>query len=303
MRLAGIDRGRYAERAALICSALLALAALWLLVRLVWLLVPRGAAALDVAPARAGTAAAGAVPAQSIAKWHLFGDTPIKRNAGRNAPATTLSLILRGTVAENDPKSGVAVISDPQNGERAFRVGEEVASGARLDAIYPDHVVLVHEGAEEVLNLPRDRNLAPGDIVRPVPATASSRSNPLAAASSAPVASDAAAPVQRVKAPADWQQTVARLRQNPDELAKRVQIVPVLEGGKLSGVRVSAGADAALLSQIGLRAGDVITSVNGLPVDSFARGEQILAGLKNSASVRVTVQRDGKPVDLSVGLQ
>ena len=56
-----------------------------------------------------------------------------------------------------------------------------------------------------------------------------------------------------MRASADWQQTLERLRQNPDELAKRVQILPVLDGGKLTGVRVSAGTDTALMNQLRLR--------------------------------------------------
>jgi general secretion pathway protein C len=308
LSLSGIDRGRYAEPAAALCCAVLVALALWLFVRLLWSLVPRGDAALETAPVRADAATGGALPAQSIARWHLFGNTPLRPGAGAGAPATTLSLILRGTLAESDPKAGIALVADSQNGERALRVGEEVAPGARLAAVYPDRIVLEHEGAEEVLKLPRDRNLAPTDVVRATPATTSSRkgTNPPAGANavaSSRTADGAPAVAANVKAPTDWQQTVARLRQNPDELARRVQVVPVLDGGKLTGVRLSAGADMALISQIGLRPGDVITSVNGMPVDSFARGQEIMSSLSQASSVRVTVLRDGKPTEVSVGLQ
>ena len=84
---------------------------------------------------------------------------------------------------------------------------------------------------------------------------------------------------------------------------KRVQVVPVLDGGKLSGVRLSAGTDVGLLNQIGLESGDVVTSVNGTPVDSIERGQQIMSTLGNASSVRVTVLRQGKPTDITVGLR
>lgn len=306
LSFSGTDRNRYAEPAAALCCAVLAAIALWLLVRLVWSLVPRGDAAFDTAPLRSDALVSGAVPAQSVARWHLFGNTPLRPGAGPGAPSTTLSLILRGTLAENDPKAGIALLSDPQNGERALRVGDEVAPGARIAGVYPDHIVLDHEGAAEILKLVRDLNLAPGDSVRATPATTSSRpsTNPLAAGSNPSMSTrGAVASATNVKVPADWQQTVERLRQNPAELAKRVQVVPVLDGGKLTGVRLSAGGDAALMAQIGLRAGDVITSVNGMPVDSFARGQEIMAGLASASSVRVTVQRDGKPTEVTVGLK
>jgi general secretion pathway protein C len=300
--LANIDRRSF-ELAALASCAVLGALALWLLVRLIWLLVPRSDAALDGAVARIGSGDGGPVPAQSVAKWHLFGNTPVRAGSGPGSPATTLAMILRGTLADHDPASGIAVISDGERGERAYRAGEEIASGVKLARVYADHVVLLHEGVEETLTLTRDQNLTPGNIVRP-PSTnnaRTARSGAAAAASSA--AATSASSAQTTQAPADWQQTVDRLRQNPDELAKRVQIVPVLDGGRLTGVRVSAGADIALLTQMGLRAGDIVTAVNGAPVDSIARGQQIVDSLRNAASARVTVLRDGKPTDITISLK
>lgn len=288
-----IDRGRQAALA-IACCAVLGAFALWLLVRLVWALVPRGVEA-PVVPLRQGAAATGPASAQSIARWHLFGASALRGNAGDAAPAAALGLILRGTLADHDPSAGVAVIADPQQGERTFRVGEEVAAGRKLAAVYPDHVVLSHAGAEETLKLPRDTNLAPADIVRPTPATASSRSAPARPAPAAPAGSDTASALQ---------QAAQQLRQNPQELMKRVQIVPVLGGGRLTGVRLSAtGADAGLIARAGLRAGDIVTRVNGRAVDSIASGQDIVASLGSATSVRVTVLREGKPVDLTVALQ
>jgi general secretion pathway protein C len=303
MRLSGIDRGPRAEMAALACCVLFAALALWLLVRLVWLLLPHGDAALDAVPPRA--VAAATESARSIASWHLFGDTPQRPGGGPGGSASTLGLILRGTVAQNDPKAGFAVIADGTNGERTFRAGEEVVSGVRLGEVYADRVLLLRGGAQETLKLPRDSNLMPADVVRATPATTSSRGGANVRADSVRQggAPAPASTSQTIKAPTDWQQTVDRLRQNPEELMKRVQIVPVLDGGKLTGVRLSAGADAALINQIGLRPGDIVTSVNGMAVDSLSRGQDIMSSLKNSSSVRVTVLRDGKPTDVTVGLQ
>ncbi len=58
-----------------------------------------------------------------------------------------------------------------------------------------------------------------------------------------------------------------------------------------------------LINQIGLRAGDVVTAVNGAPVDSLARGQQIVESLRSASSARVTVLRDGKPTDVTISSQ
>jgi len=305
-RVPEVDRDRAAGRAALICCAVLGALAVWLLVRLVWLLVPRGDAAFDASAARIG-AAAGLAPAQSIAKWHLFGNTP-GATTGANATVSTTGMVLRGTLADRDPAAGIAVISGGggDGSERAFRAGETVAGGIKLARVYPDRVILLRDGAEETLALTRDRNLEPASIVRqPTPGDArasTSASTPQGIAAANAAAANAAA-VRAAHAPPDWQQTVDRLRQNPDELARRVQIVPVVDGGKLTGVRVAPGSDAALIGQIGLKSGDVVTAINGAPVDSLARGQQILESLRSASNARVTVLRDGKPTDVVISLK
>ena len=46
-----------------------------------------------------------------------------------------------------------------------------------------------------------------------------------------------------------------------------------------------------------------VTAVNGAPVDSIARGQQIIEGLRNASSARVTVLRDGRPADITISLK
>ena len=303
------DRGRTAELAALVCCGLLALLVLWLCGRLVWALVPRDDTAFDTRAPHSAADAQAVAQSASIARWHLFGQTPSRPGSGPGAPATTLSLILRGTFAGADPKSGIAVIADAGDGERAYRVGDEISAGVRLARVHADHVVLAHDGIEETLTLPRDSNLAPADAVRPTPATVTGRAAQRVAAAttdSSPAQATAGAPAGReqvIRAPSDWQQTVAQLQQNPADLMRRVQIVPVLDGTRITGMRLAAGSDSALIGRIGLLPGDVVTSVNGRPVDSLASGQQIMASLANAASVRVTVLRNGKPTDITVGLK
>ena len=291
-----VDRIRRAAPAALLSCAVLAAFALWLLVRLAWALLPRSDDALARVPLRTPAAAAQAAP-DSIARWHLFGQVP--GAAGGTSAAAASSLVLRGTFAGNDPASGIAVIAAAGEPERAVRAGEDVVPGVRLAEVHADRVVLSRNGVEETLVLPRDRNLAPADVVRPTPGRASSRTPSPARAGNAPVPATATT----TAAPGgDVRQALARLRRDPAELARRVQVVPVMDGTRMAGVRLAAGADAALLGQLGLEPGDVVTAVNGLPVDSLARGQDIMAGLANARSVRVTVQRGGTPTDLTIAL-
>ncbi|MBL0222531.1 MAG: hypothetical protein IPQ17_07315 [Xanthomonadales bacterium] len=96
----------------------------------------------------------------------IFGTPLQQQSLQRNAPTTTLNLSLRGTLADADPRSGIAVIADAQGNERAWRVGEEIVAGVILDEVHSDRVVLKHDGVQEILALARDEA---AERVAPIP--------------------------------------------------------------------------------------------------------------------------------------
>src|SRR5690606_966259 len=128
--------------------------AAWLLARVFWSVLP----AEDVATVAVPRSAVSGESAATIAvsKWHLFGAAPQHASNSRNVPATTLALRLRGTLADPDPRRGIAVIADDQGNERAWRVGDEIVPGVTLDEVHADRVVLLHVGVPEILPLVRD---------------------------------------------------------------------------------------------------------------------------------------------------
>jgi general secretion pathway protein C len=102
----------------------------------------------------------------------------------------------------------------------------------------------------------------------------------------------------------DWQRTVRELRaQDASGLAEKLQVLPVFEDGKLRGVRLTAAGDASLITKLGLRPTDVVTAINGTPLDDLSRGQQVVQGLRNAASANVTVLRDGQPTQIHVTLR
>lgn len=286
-------------------AALSALTALWIAVKLLWLLLGSGGG-IDTAPAPLAAGPSGATPAVSIAKWHLFGNgEAFRAEAVRNAPRTQLRLSLHGTLAENDPKTGMAMIADDSGTEKAYRVGDLLPGGATLDEIYPDRVILLHEGASETLALPVEQPNAP---INPNAAPGAPASSSVAASVPRGSAPAANLPVGIVytppvaTGPVDFSKLQQQLGVDPASLARQVTALPVMVNGKMTGVRLSGGPEA-LVARLGLKADDVVTSVNGMALDSPARLPQLLENLKNAARVEATVLRDGKPVTVSVNLK
>lgn len=294
-------RDRFSERGAWLSFALLALVLVWLLARTFWLLVP-GDDGLG-GGAQRDFAVASSAPTISIGKWHLFGDAPQFLNARRNAPTTTLNLSLRGTLADADPRTGIAVITDELGTERAWRVGEEITPGVTLEEVHPDRVVILHAGTQEVLALQRNE---PSGPVQPIPPAMRGGAVPR---NTAPATGNLGVtsfePPNMAHGSMDWQKTMESVGGgNAVEMAKNIRIDPVIGDKGISGVRVSAAnGDPALVARLGLRPSDIVTAVNGVPVNSVARGQQILESLRNANSVRVTVTRNGQPAEIVVQLQ
>lgn len=296
--LSTVDHTRVSRLAALAVCIIAAAICLWLLVRLAWLLVPQE----DEIAAPPPAALTNAPPAQSVAKWHLFGNPQnvLLAQAAR-APATTLKLTLRGTLALPEANQGIAMIEDEHGNERAYKVGEEVAGGAKLGEVYADHVVLSHEGVNETLTLPQPEAHAPAPEANPRGAASAANA---AAASRPGSAAPLFVPPQMAHGAVDWNQAQKNLRLDPAQLAKQVHIEPVFVDGKISGARLSGSGDVlALMNQAGLKATDTIMSVNGTALTGLPNPQQFMDNLKNASSLQVTVLRDGKPATLTLNLR
>jgi general secretion pathway protein C len=286
------DHERLSRLAALGACAAAAAVCLYLLVRIVWLLLPRGDATGPGATAAAQPPASATV---SVAKWHLFGNPQgIASAAPASSLATVLKLGLRGTLALADPKDerALAIIANEQGIETSYRIGADVVANARLSEVYADHVVLDHEGVAETLALPRPEQHAP-----PLPAKNQQR----LAAASAPASSVPPGFVPGSAPAAAAVAAGAPQRVDPQELTRQIRLVPSADGKSL-GADIS-GADASLLARVGLRPTDIVTAINGTPLAGVTNPQALMEQLQSSSSVQVTVQRDGKPATLTLSLR
>src|SRR3984893_17906664 len=95
------------------------------------------------------------IDVQGVVSAHLFGVAAVDPGAQdpANAPQSTANLVLAGTIATQDPKHGVAIISD--GGPSKVYSGGDRIGGATLHSVYLDHVILDRGGALETLLLPR----------------------------------------------------------------------------------------------------------------------------------------------------
>lgn len=294
-------RSLWWPRLVMACAAL---AIAWSAARMLWLLLAGPTLPEPSAPDphEFPVAATGGheVP---LSQWHLFGQSSGLVDLAQLAavaPETALRLFLKGTLNLDAPDGGIAIVADDQGHEQAYRVGDRLPGDAELIGVYASRVLLRRAGVEEGLSLLPD---AGGASSAPVPASGG-------AAARRPMLSVAPAAAQPVPAFVNPQvyagapslETI-RAATNTDvaELAKQVNVIPVLENGRFAGVRLSVGRDSDLLARSGLRTSDLITAVNGIPLD-VQRQAELLATLRSARQFTVTIRRDGQSMDVPVGL-
>lgn len=264
-----------------LAGRLLSAAPRWVLGLLVVLIGVRAALLVaSLANPPVATAPAGPLPQvssrnlvdlPSILRANLFGQSVA---TGADAPTTTMNLKLVLVFAESDEKLGLAALGPTPTDIKVYKVGDQVPGGARLHAVYVDSVLLDRGGSIESLKMPPRANFA---AAAPPPM-----------AGPAPTAS-----VERVQ---------QIMRDRPDLLAQVMTRQAVIADGKLRGVRVYPGSREQAFTRLGLRPADLITAINGTPLDDQARSNEIFNSLGSAAEARVTVQRNGREQDLNLNL-
>ena len=231
----------------------------------------------------------------SISQSNLFGRVEIaaapKVEEQAVVPETRLNLTLLGVISSSTVGTAKAIISDASGNEEYYSVGMQVPGGASLEEIHADYVMLKRNNRLEMLRLPADESVAG------MPGGGGGMSVP-------PSMATASQPGRRVLPPntmgTDNRSTGAMLHeyrdalnQDPQSVMDLVRAEPVREGDKLIGYRVSPGRDRQLLSRFGLRAGDVVTMVNGVRLDNPVKGLEIIQNLQTAGQVNIEVMRNG----------
>lgn len=91
------------------------------------------------------------------------------------------------------------------------------------------------------------------------------------------------------------QRAISGVFDNMDKVLTDARFTPYIEGGKLSGFKVSEVKPNGVFKLIGLQDGDVVLSINEYKLDSPGKVVQILGGLKGASEVKVDVLRGAQP--------
>jgi general secretion pathway protein C len=272
------------------------------LAQLTWLVLGQGAGkSVNPLPVTVVTPAQVTTPAvnlERVAALHLLGSSNAPQSPATHvpisAPETRLNLTLRGVLALNSQQEALAIIAQGAGEEESYKVGDSLPGGAVLYEIQTDRVILERAGRFETLTLPKEKMVSSTLPVRNLPVqNRPSPMRPSVAMNVAPPRVDS----RRLRA---MRETI---KNNPQEAMQLVNAQPVMEGGKLKGYRVNPGRDRNLFNSVGLRPGDIVTSVNGIPLNDMSQMGMLFNQLSSASRLDITVERGGRQTQLSLSLE
>ena len=230
----------------------------------------------------------------NVSQWNLFGKVDIAQPQVAEPVViqeTRLNLTLLGVISSDEKVFGKAIISDPSGGEDYYSLGMMVPGGASVQEIHADHVILKRNNRLEILRLPQEEALGvnmSASIPRPVQL-------PVDIASRRMQRSMVAAPttMEQKSTGALLVELRDTLTSNPQNLADVIRTDPVRDGSNFMGYRINPGPDRQVLARFGLRPGDIVTTVNGIRLDSPAKGLELLQRLQTAKQMNFEVLRSG----------
>ena len=259
-----------------------------------------GRTAAPSAENRSETAARPLSEYRAIAGRNLFrtGDDsePVTAPEPVEAPPVTelqetrLQAKLWGTVTGDDDRA-YAVIQEPRKREQnLFRVGDTL-EGATVKRILREKVVLTVNGQDEILSMEK----TPGT------------GGPAVARAAAPTPSSAPAPFG---GPAGDSREVSLQRSEVEDamndvnsLMRQARIRPHFRDGKPDGLTLSRVQRDSIFTRLGLRSGDIITGVDGQPIQSVDDALKFYNSLKSASGMQLQIRRRGQTQNLQYNIE
>jgi general secretion pathway protein C len=191
---------------------------------------------------------------------------------------TELQLKLWGTVIGKE-RQAYAVIEDANSRQQnLYRIGDTIQS-ATVKLILREKVVLKVDERDEVLAMEETR-------------TAKGReSRSLARKETSPPRIPVSSYQRKLTLKSEQ---IESALENLDQLMSQARIKPHLENGQAAGISITGIKPNTIFRKMRLRNGDIITSVNGTPIESVDDAIKIFGDLSSASEVQLEIKRRGK---------
>lgn len=232
----------------------------------------------------------------AIARRNLFNTNPetaapVQTIDVENLKETDLKLRLWGTVAGKE-RGAYAVIEDIKTRKQnLYRTGDTIQN-ATVKMILRQKVVLSVNGQDEILGM---EEIGSGGARRggPSPRIAAQQDSvpPRLPVSSYP---------RQLTLKSDQIQGAL---ENLDQLMEQASIRPHIEEGQPAGISITGIKPNTIFRRMRLRNGDIITGVNGAPIESVEDAMRVFGDLSSASEVQLEIKRRGRKRTLNYKIE
>lgn len=207
----------------------------------------------------------------------------IREAAGSISEAPLPELKLIGTYT--GPRGYAVFSKDGTEGESVFRVGESVFGSGVLRSVSPGRAVVSTGSGEAAYTV----------FLEKIPEAISAMGKK-SAAESGPGKQELA--YSRQVTEKDWvidRGAVESALSDIGRIMTDARLTPRLSNGAVQGFTVTEIKPRGVFDAVGLKDGDVLTSINGYRIDSPEKAVQVLSALKGQTDFDLGVIRQGQP--------
>jgi general secretion pathway protein C len=209
-----------------------------------------------------------------------------KEEEDKELEETKLSLKLWGTVSGNSKKAYAVIEDTKERKQNLYREGDTIQN-AVVKKILREELILSVNGKDESLKM-EERKAGPrpagiGQDDRPGVGPASALSPP-----------SEAEPDSEARKIALKRAEVEEAISDVNNLMQQVRIRPHFKNGKPDGLTLTRIRPDSIFRKLGLRSGDVLTGIDGNPIESVDDALKFYNSLKTSSNVGIQLRRRGK---------
>lgn len=206
---------------------------------------------------------------------------------------TKMKLKLWGTVAGTG-KRAFAVIEDTKTRQQSLYHPGDRVQNATLKIVLRQKVVLTVDGRDEILAMqePGKKSSARGGQVK----RAASQSPALAPTPRLPVSVSS-------REIAVKSEHIAAAMENIGDLMGQATFRPHIENGQAAGISITRIKPNAIFRRLRLRNGDIITGVNGSPIESVEDAMKVFENLSEGPNIQLDIKRRGRAQSLEYRIE
>lgn len=220
----------------------------------------------------------------SISSRNIFDSSQVQKSPEKNSLPTEENLIvsdidaqLMGTFVMKPAEASLAMIQVRSNTEiSVFSVGDQLLD-ATIESIEPEYVWIRRNDQMEVLQLYGEKKELPGTAAKPDQEDASSDEDGVSKSGPDKYTVD--------------QAVFDELLKNPEKLYTQIRATEHKTDGAIDGYRLSGIRRQSIFYKLGIKNGDVIHSVNGMPLTNLSEAMKALDSLQSSRDFSFDVTR------------